>query len=79
MQVIEHWRPGRLGRELKRMPRDELVWFALVGEREQANGSLTLQNTAVVGRTRQVPVRTSLADRLTGHVVAPRRPERKQA
>ncbi|MFF7393259.1 ATP phosphoribosyltransferase regulatory subunit [Streptomyces scabiei] len=79
MQVIEHWRPGRLGRELKRMPRDELVWFALVGEREQASSSLTLQNTAVVGRTRQVPVRTSLADRLTGHVVAPRRPERKQA
>lgn len=78
MQVIEHWRPGRLNRELKRMPRDEQAWFALIGEREQVSGVLTLQNTAIVGLTRQVPVRSSLSDRLTGRVVAARSAERKQ-
>ncbi|MEU8678112.1 ATP phosphoribosyltransferase regulatory subunit [Streptomyces sp. NPDC048560] len=77
-QVIEHWRPGRIGRELKRMPSDEMVWFAFVGEREQASGVLTLQNTAVLGRTRQVQVRTSPSDQPASRVVAPRRPERNE-
>ncbi|MEU7427010.1 ATP phosphoribosyltransferase regulatory subunit [Streptomyces sp. NPDC040750] len=52
--VLEHWRPRRLGRQLRRVPAQPSQWFALVGEKEAATGRLTLQNAAAVGVTKTV-------------------------
>ncbi|MGW2442039.1 ATP phosphoribosyltransferase regulatory subunit, partial [Streptomyces goshikiensis] len=41
--VLEHWQPRRLGRQLRRVPARPSQWFALVGEKEAASGRLTLQ------------------------------------
>ncbi|MFF4456445.1 ATP phosphoribosyltransferase regulatory subunit [Streptomyces goshikiensis] len=52
--VLEHWQPRRLGRQLRRVPARPSQWFALVGEKEAASGRLTLQNAAATGVTRDL-------------------------
>ncbi|MET7528443.1 ATP phosphoribosyltransferase regulatory subunit [Streptomyces goshikiensis] len=52
--VLEHWQPRRLGRQLRRVPARPSQWFALVGEKEAASGQLTLQNAAATGVTRDL-------------------------
>ncbi|WP_327301743.1 ATP phosphoribosyltransferase regulatory subunit [Streptomyces goshikiensis] len=52
--VLEHWQPRRLGRQLRRVPARPSQWFALVGEKETASGRLTLQNAAATGVTRDL-------------------------
>ncbi|MGW2425836.1 ATP phosphoribosyltransferase regulatory subunit [Streptomyces sp. NPDC001709] len=61
--VLEHWRPRRLGRQLRRVPARPSHWFALVGEKEAATGRLTLQNAATTGLTRNL----DLAEAQTAH------------
>ncbi|MFD3555052.1 ATP phosphoribosyltransferase regulatory subunit [Streptomyces goshikiensis] len=52
--VLEHWQPRRLGRQLRRVPARPSQWFALVGEKEASSGRLTLQNAAATGVTRDL-------------------------
>ncbi|MFI9185034.1 ATP phosphoribosyltransferase regulatory subunit [Streptomyces goshikiensis] len=52
--VLEHWQPRRLGRQLRRVPARPSQWFALVGGKEAASGRLTLQNAAATGVTRDL-------------------------
>ncbi|MGW4562934.1 ATP phosphoribosyltransferase regulatory subunit [Streptomyces sp. NPDC004561] len=52
--VLEHWRPRRLGRQLRQVPARPTHWFALVGEKEAETGRLTLQNAATTGVTRNL-------------------------
>ncbi|MEU6775109.1 ATP phosphoribosyltransferase regulatory subunit [Streptomyces sp. NPDC046759] len=52
--VLEHWRPRRLRRQLRQVPARPTHWFALVGEKEAETGRLTLQNAATTGVTRNL-------------------------
>nr|WP_145485443.1 MULTISPECIES: ATP phosphoribosyltransferase regulatory subunit [Streptomyces] len=52
--VLEHWRPRRLGRQLRQVPARPTHWFALVGEKEAGTRRLTLQNAATTGVTRNL-------------------------
>ncbi|MEU8587420.1 ATP phosphoribosyltransferase regulatory subunit [Streptomyces sp. NPDC048664] len=60
--VLEHWRPRRLGRQLRRVPARPSQWFALVGEQEAATGRLTLQNAATTGVTRDLDLAAPATD-----------------